>query len=343
MKVNTELLESRLASAKRIVLVGHLNPDGDCVGSVTAMYHYLMGRGKKANIVLPGDVPHNIRFLLPKDPQSVTIFSQEDDSAANLIKSADLIICEDLNQLSRTEGLAPSIAASQAPRILIDHHPEVAGECFDLKYTSTEVSSACELLYDIFISMPDIGGEIGKLSLDCATSLYTGMITDTNNFSNSIFPETLTMASALLARGVDRTRIQEEVLQAYPEGRLRLLGHLLKDKMVVMEKEKAAYMVLSMDEKEMYGIKAGDTEGFVNFPLSMGNVTISALFSEDDSRKFIRVSLRSKGTTDVNTLARRSFNGGGHRNAAGGRLFIPLEDVGEYFEKALKEYLFEKQ
>lgn len=342
MKVNTKELDIRLSSAENIAIVGHLNPDGDCVGSVTAMYHYLTGRGLNARIVFPSEVPHTLEFILPKTQGAVTILSEDKSRTEDIIKASDLIICLDLNQLSRTDELADHISAAKVPMILIDHHIEVNDDKFDLKYVSTNVSSACELLFGILLAMPDIDGNLENITIECATSLFTGMMTDTNNFSNSVFPETLIMASELLSRGVDRDHIQTEVFQSFAEGRLRLLGHLLQDKLVVMHDERSAYMTLSLDEKKAYGIIPGDTEGFVNYPLSIADVDISAMFTEDDSRQFVRVSLRSKGTTDVNTLARQSFNGGGHKNAAGGRLFIPIAEVPSYFEKALKEYLRKK-
>lgn len=338
-KIDTKKLEEYLARAGRVAIIGHFNPDGDCIGSVCAMYRYLRKRGIEAQAVLPGGIPHTLRFLNPSGAGRIICYNSADRRAEEAIAAADLIICLDLNTISRTEALAGPIISSPAPKILIDHHIEVQDDSFCLRYTDTNVSSACELLFEILMNLPDIGGNVKRLTLKCAEALYLGMMTDTNNFANSVFPGTFEMASVLAERGVDRGRLYERVMQSYKPGRVQLMGHLLKDNLRLLPQRKAAYMLLSAREKEYYRIKPGDTEGYVNIPLSIGNVQLSALFTEDDSRKFIRVSLRSKGKLNVSIFSNRHFNGGGHRNAAGGRLFMPLAEVPAYFEAALEDFL----
>ena len=339
MTIDTLLLESLLSESREIVLVGHFNPDGDAVGSVTAAYHYLKARGKLTRIILPSPYPESMAFLEPEDPRErIVICERDPELARRLVAGADLLVCLDLNRLSRTEYLEQDILQSNARKVLIDHHIAAETDRFDLAVSTIDVSSTCELLFWTIMAMPDIAGDPNRIPLRCAESLYVGMMTDTNNFSNSVFPGTFEMASRLIARGVDKEALQEKVLSCYSVSRTRLMGHMVKDKMKVLPKHQAAYMLLSNKEKDRYHFLPGDSEGFVNLPLAIRDVRISALFTENIDGKYIRVSLRSKSEINVNRFAIRFFNGGGHRNAAGGRLYIPLEDVPAYFEQALEAW-----
>ena len=336
MTIDTTSFEKLLATSHDIVLIGHFNPDGDAVGSVTAAWHYLKARGFKPRMILPSPYPESMAFLDADNPSDrIVICEGQLEEARRLVASADLLICLDLNHLARTEYLENDILASRAKKVLIDHHIAAELDRFDVVFSTIDVSSTCELLFDILMSLPDIAGDASRIPMRCAESLYVGMMTDTNNFSNSVFPGTFEMASKLIARGVDKNGLQEKVLFCYSESRMRLMGHLVKDKMTLLPRYAAAYMLLSNREKEAYGFRPGDSEGFVNLPMSIADVQVSALFTENVDGKYIRVSLRSKGTIDVNRFAIRFFNGGGHRNAAGGRLYMPLEAVPAYFEQAL--------
>ena len=342
MSIDTVQLEAFLAGARDIVLIGHFNPDGDAVGSVTAAWHYLRSRGKHPHILLPSPYPESMAFLEP-DEEKILICEQDLAEARRLVAEADLLICLDLNRLARTEYLEADILAAQAKKVLIDHHIAAELDRFDLAFSTIDVSSTCELLYQILLAMPDIAGDPARIPLRCAESLYVGMMTDTNNFSNSVFPGTFEMAARLIARGVNKDRMQEKVLSCYSVSRTRLMGHMIKDKMVILPRHKAAYMLLSNEEKKQYHFIPGDSEGFVNLPLAIADVEISALFTENDAGAYVRVSLRSKSRVNVNRLAVRFFNGGGHRNASGGRLYIPLDEVPAYFEKALDDYSDEEK
>ena len=207
-------------------------------------------------------------------------------------------------------------------------------------FSETEISSASELLYQILMSTPQVSEDAKKLPLSTATSLMTGMTTDTNNFANSVYPSTLIMASTLLAAGVDRDYILSQLYNQHSENRLRLMGHMMKELLTITE-DGAAYMILDLKTQHKYGIKEGDTEGFVNMPLSIANVRISLLLKEDTDR--IRVSIRSKKGTSANRCARMHFNGGGHENAAGGRLDIPIHEVEEYIKTHVHTYLTENE
>ena len=344
MQIDISSLDSLLQKAAKVVLVGHFNPDGDAIGSVTAAWHYLQARGKQARIILPSPYPDNFEFLEPDDPEArIVICEREPEKARSLVAGADLVICLDLNRLSRTEYLEGDILQAPGKRVLIDHHIAAELERFDLAISTTTVSSTCELLFWTLLAMPDVAGDVRRIGLRCAESLYVGMMTDTNNFSNSVFPGTFEMASKLIARGVDKDGLQEKVLSCYSVSRTRLMGHMIKDKMKVLPAFKTAYMLLSNKEKDRYHFKPGDSEGFVNLPLAISSVLVSVLFTENFDSKYVRVSLRSKGQIDVNRFASHYFNGGGHRNASGGRLYMPLEDVPAYFEQALEAWAKEEK
>jgi phosphoesterase RecJ-like protein len=186
------------------------------------------------------------------------------------------------------------------------------------------------------MSMPAINGNVSKLPRETAVSLMTGMTTDTNNFANSVYPSTLIMASALLAAGVNRDDILDKLYNQHSENRLRLMGHMMKD-LMTLTSDGAAYIVLDKKTQEAYNVQEGDTEGFVNMPLSITNVRMSILIKEDIGR--LRVSIRSKKGTSANRCARMYFNGGGHENAAGGRLEIPVSEAASYIEKHVHEFL----
>ncbi|MDD2594997.1 MAG: DHH family phosphoesterase [Bacteroidales bacterium] len=341
IQINTAYLEEIISNCKNGLIVSHFNPDGDAVGSIVAFYYYLKGRDIDAKLVLPSGYPDFLSFLDPKEEKIKISFFQKKE-VLSLIKSADTIFCLDFNKLSRTEDLEEEIRNSTAVKVLIDHHPVPEVEPFSMVISRTDVSSASELLFWTLMSMPDIAGNINNISIECAQALYVGMMTDTNNFSNSVFPSTFEMASELIGRGVDKNQLQEYVFNSYSYSRMKLMGHILKDNMYVLENQKAAYIILRDRDKKEYNFSPGDTEGFVNLPLSIKGIMVSALFTENinEETSFIRVSLRSKGDWNVNLFANGYFNGGGHTNASGGRLYdISIEKVPEYFEKAIKEYL----
>ena len=246
----------------------------------------------------------------------------------------------DFNAFHRTDRLESALTESHAYKVLIDHHLSPDTDAFDLIFSYQEISSASELLYHILKSSPQCDGRPEMLPAFAAESMLTGMTTDTNNFANSVFPSTLHMASDLLETGVDRDAILNNLYNQHSENRLRLMGHMMKDLMHITE-DGAAYIILDMKTQEKYQVKDGDTEGFVNMPLSIANVRMSLLLKEDTDR--IRVSIRSKKGTSANRCARLYFNGGGHENAAGGRLEMPLQEVEEYVKKYVHTYLTEDE
>lgn len=320
-----------LSGAVNVLLVGHTNPDGDSVGSLMGARAFIRTAypSCSVSVAVPTDYPDFLKFL---DPHKVILnFLKKPGNVTAAVKGADLIICLDFNALSRIDALGNLIGKSKAKKILIDHHPQPEG-VFDLTVSTTEVSSACELLYWLLRKVA--GKKRGMIDAECRNALYVGLMTDTNNFSNSVFPNTFKMAAELMAQGVDKEDIQYKVLSCFTESRMRLMGHMLLKKMKIYREYNAACMVLDKRTKEKFGYLDGDSEGFVNLPLNIKGIEISALFTE--SENFVRVSLRSKGDFSVNKLGRKYFNGGGHERAAGGRLYMPISKVEKYFVDTLR-------
>lgn len=328
-------LEEMINRAHAPVIVTHMKPDGDAIGSSIAMYHFLKASGKNPALVLNDRYPSYLEFLTGKEvSEDISIYSEEPDKVKSMISYSDLIICLDFNAFHRTENLEVPLASAKAEKILIDHHLNPDTCSFSLSFSETEISSASELLYHILMYTSLIKQDASKLPPRAAEALMTGMTTDTNNFANSVYPSTLRMASELLAAGVDRDRIISCLYNQLSENRLRLMGHAMKDLLKITD-EGVAYIVLDSKTQKEYDVKEGDTEGFVNMPLSIANVRMSLFLKEDGDR--IRVSIRSKKGTSANLCARMHFNGGGHENAAGGRLHIPQDvtgigDAAEYIE-----------
>lgn len=332
---NTELLWSLVTSSSSIVLVGHANPDGDAIGSVSAMYHFLKQQGKHALTMFPNPFPSFLFRLDPVDCPAL-IYGKDSETCNRAISDADLIICLDMSGPKRIDDMADAVFGSKAKKILIDHHLHPEEAFFDVVVSDTEVSSTCELLFSLILDFPGINSDTENLSLDCATSLAAGILTDTNNFSNSIFPSTLERMSLLLKRGVDRDSLYNDIFCSYSASRMKLMGHLLSEKMTLIHDGRVAFIILEKAEKEKYSFQTGDSEGFVNLPLRIRKVCMSALLTEDDG--FVKVSLRSKGSLDVNSFARQYCNGGGHLNASGGRLYMKISETAGYFTESVEEY-----
>lgn len=337
-KQDAERLHTMLNCSSRTVIVTHMRPDGDALGSTTAMYHYIRQfTAADVCIVLNDRHQHCLDFLTEGNVhKDIHIFSEDNGTVTESISAADLLICLDFNAFHRTENLGPLLEQSSASKVLIDHHLSPDHNSFDLVFSEPEISSACELLYHILMAMPHIGNDASRLPLPAATSLMTGMTTDTNNFANSVYPSTMLMASSLLAAGVDRDFIIDRLYNQHSENRLRLMGHIMKD-LLTITGDGAAYIILDRKTQEEYDIQEGDTEGFVNMPLSIAKVRISIFIKEDTGR--LRVSIRSRKGTSANRCARLHFNGGGHENAAGGRLEIPIEKAEQYIETHIHDYL----
>jgi phosphoesterase RecJ-like protein len=280
-------------------------------------------------VIYPNKFPEFLAWI--KGAQDAWIYSDNKERALAYLSACDLIFCMDFNQLSRLEELGEKIQNMDAKRILIDHHLQ-PDSAFDVVFSDPDISSTCELTYSIIEAL----GDKNKIQPATAEALYAGILTDTGSFSYNIkSSRTFRVAADLMELGIDKDAITARVNNSYNLERLRLLGYVLKDKMVVVAQQ-AVYIALSRQELEAYHFEQGDTESFVNFPLSIKTINLSAFFYESLDRSHIRVSLRSKGQkVSANALAQQHFNGGGHFNAAGGKFWGTLEECCAYFEKIL--------
>lgn len=323
---NIDRLASLIGSNDNFVITAHMRPDGDAMGSTLALMRFLRHIGKDARIVVPDMYPANLAFMAAEGEESLVISAKDQPEAAQkATEEAGLIFCLDFNTFSesRCGTMSPLLHNARCGKVLIDHHLYPEENLFCLMFSETEVSSTSELLFWILMAMPQTGGNPSALTRETAEALFTGMTTDTNNFANSVYASTLKMASLLIDAGTDRDAILCHLYNEYKESRIRLLGKLLQEMRITAEG--TAYMILEKAVMESYGIEEGDTEGFVNMPLSIDRVKMSIFVKED--KGFLRVSLRSKKGISANRCAREYFNGGGHEQASGGRLRIP-EDIG---------------
>lgn len=328
-------LERLLRKGLKTAIISHFNPDGDAIGSSMGMLRFMQETGLDATAIIPSPVPEFLDFLDPD--REIVCYKQDGERALASIRDAGLILCMDFNRPERTEWLAQPIVSASAVKVLVDHHPGPDTGKFNLVISDPEASSTCELLYRTLLSFRTIAGDPSRIGHDTLTALATGMITDTNNFNNSITPDTFSAASDMLRLGVDFDMINNLVFKRYTESRMRLMGHLLTDSMTIDGRLKASVMILTSVDKRKFRLSDGDSDGFVNLPLMIRDVEVSALFSETED--YVRVSLRSKGNISVNALSKASFNGGGHARAAGGRLYMPIDQVKEYFLRSLEQFL----
>ena len=316
-------LEAFLAAARRVCVVVHTHPDGDALGSGTALLAYLRDcRGLEARLLLPEAGPASLDFILPAE--GVLDAAREPEAAQQWIAGSDLLFCLDMNGFYRANALEAPLQAAKAHKVLIDHHLDPERETFDLVFSETEISSTCELLYRVLLALPGVG-DAARLPLQVLTPLMAGMTTDTNNFANSVFPSTLQMASELLAAGVDRDALLDSLYHQYRENRFRAMGACLQERLFITP-EGVACMVLDRAFLERFELQEGESEGFVNLPLGIDRVRMSLLLREDEGH--FRVSIRSKAGVSANRLAREVFHGGGHEQAAGGKLYFP-QDIAE--------------
>ncbi len=315
----------------KIVIVSHTNPDGDAVGSSLAWAEALRGMGHTTTCIVPNKYPYFLDWM--PGIVDVLIFKHDTERAQRAVEEADLIFCLDFNAISRLEILSDTIAANtSARRILIDHHLS-PGPDFHLTFSHPESSSTCFLVYTLIERM--FGAE--SISLNMAENLYVGMMTDTGNFAFShLTPELFRAVAILVERGIRIPDIHNNVYNAYSEGRARLFGYAINRKMEVIQDGTVAYMSLLESEMRRFGFQQGDSEGFVNYALTVKKMKMSAMFLAH--RKFIRVSLRSRGDVDVNLFARKYFNGGGHKNAAGGKSFVSMRETIDHYIRSVAEF-----
>ena len=321
-----------IEKGERFVIVTHISPDGDALGSALGLYHFLIAYGKEqVTIVVPNHFPQFYKWMPGR--KEIVIHEKYPEFAEQFIQNADVIFCLDFNEPKRIEKMAPAVLAAEGKKVMIDHHLYPSDFCHQV-ISVPEMSSTSELVFRLLCQM----GEFNLVNKDCATCIYTGMMTDTGSFTyNSNKPEIYTIICELIKKGIDKDWIYRQVNQVHTEDRLRMMGYVLYDKMKVYPEKRAALITLSKDELDRFHYKSGDTEGFVNLPLSIENVDLSVFIRED--KEYIKISLRSVGDFPCNQFASQYFNGGGHKNASGGEFHGTLEEAVAVFEKGLNEFV----
>lgn len=316
--------------AGNIIILSHKNPDGDAIGSGLGLYNYLTEAGKNATFIIPDQIPQYLSWM--PGFEKIVVQKSQPAQAAELVEHADLIFFADFNHPSRLSDLRPSVIQKEVPKVLIDHHPNPE-PIADLTYSRVSASSTSEMMYELITALT----QNPVVSEHTASCLFTGIMTDTGCFNyNSSQAQTFRIIAHLLQSGIQKDDIVDKVYSNFSESRLRLLGHSLSQKMVILPQFQTAYIWLTKAELDEYKHQQGDTEGLVNYPLSIKGVVFSAIFIEKDN--LTKCSFRSKGTFPANLVASEHFNGGGHLNAAGGERFLPLKETLQLFEKILPFY-----
>ncbi len=329
---DTEKIASLISASSDIMLVGHINPDGDSVGSLIAMGCFLEDMGKKVLRVVPNELPRPLRNV--KGKVKIYEFVSSEAYVRERARTCDLVVCMDFNDISsRIGALSEVVMGCGCPRVLIDHHLEPSLADFNAVISDTSASSTCYLVYKL---ITDIAGE-EAITPRMASAVYLGMATDTGKFSyGALTPDLFRAVAVLVERGADIVAVDMAVFNSQSEGRMRLVGYALSEKMVVLHGRRAAYITLSIGELNRFGHKSGDTEGLVNMPMQIEGIDTSALFME--TGEGIKISLRSRGAEglDVNAFARTYFTGGGHRNAAGAKSFVSMDETVARFIEGLR-------
>ncbi|WP_439127348.1 DHH family phosphoesterase [Polaribacter sp.] len=326
-----EELKKFLDKPRNIVIVGHRNPDGDAMGSTLALCHYFSKKGHQPTVVVPNEYPDFLHWLPGSD--HTFRFDWQNSQAQKAIKNSDIIFLLDFNALHRVgSDMQNTLEKYENDFAMIDHHQQPDDVTY--MYSDTEICSTCQMVYQ-FIEM---NNDLDLIDADIATCLYTGIMTDTGSFRfRSTTSKTHRIIADLIDKGAQNDKIHNNVYDANSYGRLLLLGQALSNLQILPE-FKTAFITLTEAEKKKFNFEKGDTEGVVNYALSLKGIIFAAIFIEDTEQQIIKISFRSKGSFSVNKFARSYFNGGGHDNAAGGRFDGSMEEVIENFKSLLPKY-----
>jgi phosphoesterase RecJ-like protein len=318
----------KLKEASSIVITTHKSPDGDAIGSSLALYNMLTKKGFNATVIVPDQFPDFISWMTSAD--EIIVQETNEELAKSKVDSADIIFCLDFNALHRIDTLGDWVGEKEAYKVMIDHH-QSPDDFANWTISDTSKSSTCEMMYDFFVLLnwqDEIDAQIGEC-------IYCGIMTDTGSFR---FPSTTSATHEIIAdlikKGVDNSSVHQKVNDSNTISRIQVLGRCLNN-MEYLESSKTTIFAVSLKDFEELNVKKGDTEGIVNYGLSIGDVLVSAMFKEDYDK--VKISFRSKGEFDVNLFARKYFNGGGHKNAAGGMSEESLKDTIEKFKNHIKD------
>lgn len=327
--MNTKSIKTLLSKVKNIAVVTHFNPDGDAVGSSLALAQLLIKKGHKVSVIIPNDYPDFLNWI--PGQELIANFEKNPKKTTRLMEAAELIFCLDFNALHRIQELGKLVAKSKAVKILIDHHLEP--ESFpDYVLHNVKASSTAELVYEFI----DLLGEKELIDNDIAAGLYTGLLTDTGSFQYaSTTPKVHRIVADLMEIGLDTFYVYDRIFNQSELGRIQFFGFSWLERMEILESIGAGIIAINQEDQKKYSLKKGDTEGLVNTPLQIKNIDIAVLAAEQDG--YVKLSFRSKGDINVNALARKYFNGGGHKNAAGGIYNTTLVETVNKLKEVLPE------
>ena len=333
--------------SNNVVILTHMSPDGDAMGSSLAMRHFLEGQGKHVSVIVPNSFPDFLAWL-PKANEDI-IYENQRAEADNLLEQADLVICTDFNDPKRIGSLGDKLLTLSCKKMMIDHHLHPS-DFPNLTISYPSSPSTCELVYRLITCLIALSPHRLNISTEIATCIYTGMMTDTGNFSfNSNYPEMYQIVGELVALGVNKDEIYNRVFNSYSADRMRLMGYCLYQKMKIFPEHHTALIYLSRKELYRFNFQSGDAEGIVNLPLQIKDIHYSCFMREDKvnptevalaggSKTKIKISLRSQGNRPVNIFAKEIFGGGGHANASGGEYYGPLPEAVQLFIDNYQQY-----
>lgn len=317
--------------AEKIAIITHASPDGDAIGSALAFYHFFFSIDKETTVIFPDPYPSYLAWLNGADKS--LIYSEQKTEVEKVLSEAELIICVDFNEPKRIGEMQDLLVNSKAKKLLLDHHPNPSENVWDVNISYPEIGSTSEMVFRLICRI----GHASEINKFCAEAIYTGMMTDTGKFTfNSNSSEIYYIIGELIRKGIDKDGIYNKVYNTYSADRMRLMGYLLANKMQIYKEYKTAVISLSIDEQKKYNFQIGDSEGFVNLPLSIEGIIFTIFLREEQKR--VKVSLRSQGSFPVNEVCEKYFNGGGHLNAAGGESYISLKETEKLVANILPEY-----
>lgn len=329
-KSQVEEARQLIDDAAKIAIIAHMSPDGDAMGASLGLYQYLISIGKNVMVFVPNRFADFLAWM--PGSEKIIVYDELKEKVETELSACDLLFALDFNTLSRIGKMNKFVSQLQCKKILIDHHRDPDAFC-NLTISYPTIASTSELVFRVIYQMGSFD-KINKMSAEC---LYTGMMTDTGAFTfNSNHPEVYYIISELLKKGINKDEIYNKVYNTYSYDRVRLMGYALSEKMDILPEYHTAIITLSQAELDRFNYKEGDTEGFVNIPLSIKGIVFSVLIKE--GKEMVKLSLRSRGTFPVNKVASTLFNGGGHINASGGESYLSLQETVVKLKTALPDY-----
>lgn len=331
MKIqDIQAIQSLLATPKKVAIIPHRNPDGDAMGSTLALYHFLRKNNHEATVISPNEFPDFLAWL--PGSETVQVFEKNKENCTKILEDADIIFTLDFNAFHRVGEMEKVLEVLKTTYIMIDHHQK-PDDYATYTYSNTSFGSTCEMVYNFILFL----NQKKQIDKTIGTCIYTGILTDSGSFR---FPNTTgnthRIVAELIDLGVENTAIPNLLFDNSSYNRLQLLGKALQNLKVIPE-HKTSYITLSQEELNSFNYVKGDTEGIVNYGLSIKGIQFTAIFIENKDEKIIKISFRSQGGFDVNEFARAHFNGGGHRNAAGGKSEVSMEETIEKFENLVQQ------